>query len=222
MNYWIHRFGLGNVETGDIYLAGIELQAACYLLEERNCLTVGWHGFSDTTDSDYKPNLVNAVERVDFNQVKRLMLAEGISLAWAQSLIRFTKMSVGDIVVVLPYKTDAVDEFFIVEIKSTAKSILNSPATMTQPFTVGGSFDYTFDSSSGWHCSQNVHHRNGRLDVGFFHEVEVLLKHSPRDEMSQRFGYVRSTNSPVKDVSRQRYIYEWIPQRFRSRIPQPK
>ena len=49
--YWVHRFGRG--KNGG-YLDEIELQAACYLLEKRNCLTVGWKGYS-TFPEDYQP-----------------------------------------------------------------------------------------------------------------------------------------------------------------------
>ena len=203
--YWVHRFGRG--KNGG-YLDEIELQAACYLLEKRNCLTVGWKGYS-TFPEDYQPNIVDAVEKGDSVSVKSLMLAKGINLGWARSLINFTKMQVGDIVVVLPYKTDAVDEYFIVEIKSGAKGILNSPASMTPPFTQGSGFDFAFDSRAGWQYS----HLGGttRLDVGFFHEVKVLVKDSPRSKVSNMFSYVKSTNSPVKDGTRRQYINGLIP-----------
>ena len=205
--YWVHRFGRADKKGEATYLDEIELQAACYLLEKRNCLTVGWKCYSTFTE-DYQQNIVDAVEKGDFVSVKSLMLAKGINLGWARSLINFTKMQVGDIVVVLPYKTDAVDEYFIVEIKSGAKGILNSPTRMTKPFTVSG-FDFAFDSRAGWQYS----HLGGttRLDVGFFHEVKILVKDSPRSKVSNMFSYVRSTNSPVNDVSKQRYIDGLIP-----------
>lgn len=205
--YRVHRFGRGeNEETGTRYLDEIELQAACHLLEKRNCLTVGWKCYSTLTE-DYQPNIVDAVENGDFNSVKSLMLAKGINLGWARSLINFTKMQIGDIVVVLPYKTNAVDKYFIVKIKSDAKGILNSPANMTQPFTVSG-FDFAFDSRAGWQYSPYGETR--RLDVGFFHEAEILTEGS-RSVVSGMFSYVRSTNAPVKDntpngVERRRYI----------------
>ena len=206
--YWVHRFGRG--ENGG-YLNGIELQAACYLLEERNCLTVGWLRFSDKKSSGYNSNIVNAVETKNPNQVMNLMLDAGknwepkpITRGWARSLVNFTKMTPDDTVVVLPYEIDAVDEYFVVKIKSDAKSILNSPPNMTQSFTVNG-FNYTFDSDSGWQGSIRP------LDVGFFHEVEVLVKGSPRKAISDTFRYVRSTNAPVNDVSKQRYIESFKP-----------
>ena len=210
--YWVHRFGRG--ENGG-YLNGIELQAACYLLEERNCLTVGWLRFSDKKSSGYNSNIVNAVETKNPNQVMNLMLDAGknwepkpITRGWARSLVKFTKMTPDDTVVVLPYEIDAVDEYFVVKIKYGAKGILNSPTSMTKPFTVSG-FDFAFDSRAGWQYS----HLGGttRLDVGFFHEVKVLVKDSPRSKVSNMFSYVRSTNSPVNDVSKQRYIDGLIP-----------
>ncbi|MBQ3441759.1 MAG: hypothetical protein IJG33_00800 [Selenomonadaceae bacterium] len=206
--YWVHRFGRGSVERNEIYLDEIELQATCYLLEERNCLTVGWKCYSTFTE-DYQPNIVDAVEKGDFVSVKSLMLAKGINLGWARSLINFTKMKPGDIVVVLPYETESVNEYFIVEIKSGAKGILKSPANMIHPFTVSG-FDFAFDSRAGWQYSHRG--ETTRLDVGFFHEVEVLVKDSPRNIMSDMFNYVRSTNAPVKDDNwRQKEIKSLIP-----------
>ena len=206
--YWVHRFGRADKKGKATYLDEIELQAACYLLEERNCLTVGWKCYSTFTE-DYQQNIVDAVEKGDFALVKSLMIAKGINRGWAQSLLNFTKMKPGDIVVVLPYETDDVNEYFIVEIKSGAKGILKSPANMTPTFTVSG-FDFAFDSRAGWQYS----HRGGttRLDVGFFHEVKVLLKDSPRNVMSDIFRYVRSTNAPVKDDNwRQAEIKSLIP-----------
>ena len=194
--YWVHRFGRGGVERNEIYLDEIELQATCYLLEKRNCLTVGWKCYSTFTE-DYQSNIVDAVEKGDFALVKSLMLAKGINRGWAQSLVNFTKMKPDDIVVVLPYKTDVVNEYFIVEIKSSAKGILNSPANMTKPFTPVNGFDFAFDSRAGWQYSHLG--ETTRLDVGFFHEVEILVKGFPRNDVSDMFSYVRSTNAPVKD-----------------------
>ena len=51
-------------------------------------------------------------------------------------LVNFTKMTSGDIAVVLPNK-DYFTDFFVVEIVSThAKSILNSPQNMTANFNI--------------------------------------------------------------------------------------
>ena len=102
-------------------------------------------------------------------------------------LVNFTKMTSGDIVVVLPNK-DYFTDFFVVGIVSThAKSILNSP------------------QNSGW--SRN----SESFDVGFFHEVKILADKLPRDLIGGMFNHVRSTNSPVYDVSKIKYIESLIP-----------
>ena len=89
-------------------------------------------------------------------------------------LVNFTKMTSGDIVVVLPNK-DYFPYFFVVGIVSThAKSILNSP--------------------------QDI-----------FHEVKILADKLPRDLIGGMFNHVRSTNSPVYDVSKIKYIESLIP-----------
>lgn len=203
MNYWVHRFGHG--KRSPEFNDALDLPAMCHLLEGRNCLTVGWHSFSDRTGNGYNPDIVNAVGRGDSDQVKQLMLAQGIDLPWAQSLIRFTKMQIGDIVVVLPNK-EYVPYFFVVEIKSTAKSILNSSPAMTTPFNIGG-VDYRFSPMKGWTRTP----QSTVFDVGFFHEVELLKVRLPRDLIGDIFNHVRSTNSPVNDVSRQQVIDSLIP-----------
>jgi hypothetical protein len=90
---------------------------------------------------------------------------------------------------------------------------------MTAPFNIMGRFNYTFDSNCGWQRSYND--SKYRLDVGFFHEVEVLVEDSPREIVSGKFSHVRSTNSPVNDVYRQREIYKLLPEEVKSRIPEP-
>lgn len=175
----------------------------CSLLTDRNCMTVGWLSFTSTTEN-YNPNIVNAVEVGNDNQVKNLMLNEGIDGDWARSLVNFTKMKSGDIVVVLPNK-EIFPYFFIVEIISAnAKSILNSPQNMTANFNING-VDFSFSLNSGWSRLSE------RFDVGFFHEVKILADKLPRNLIGNRFNYVRSTNSPVYDVSRIQYIDSLIP-----------
>ena len=119
-------------------------------------------------------------------------------------LVNFTKMTSGDIAVVLPNK-DYFPYFFVVGIVSThAKSILNSPQNMTANFNVN-SVDYNFSPNSGW--SRN----SERFDVGFFHEVKIWAYELPRDLIGGMFNHVRSTNSPVYDVSKIKYIESLIP-----------
>ena len=200
--YWVHRFGHGPRRRTFQYF--LDVSAMYYLLKEKHCLTVGWLGFSDTTSNDYNPDIVNAVETGNPDQVMKLMLDAGknwtppIDSGWANSLVYFTKMQPGDIVVVLPNK-DCVPYFFVAEIKSAAKSILKSPSNMTSPFKVSG-VDFSFSSSSGWTRNEDV------LDVGFFHEVELLTKELPRDLIGGMFNSYRRTNSPINDVSKQQYI----------------
>ena len=202
--YWVHRFGHGrrSKEFND----DLDIPAMCQLLKDKNCLTVGWLCFASTTEN-YNPDIVNAVENGNADKVMNLMLNAGITRGWARSLVNFTKMQVGDIVVVLPNK-DYFPYFFVVEIKDSAKSILNSPPNMTTPFNVNG-FDYNFSSNSGWSRSFG-NEKNERFDVGFFHEVEILTDSLPRDLIGHTFDYVRSTNSPVHDVSTQQYIESFI------------
>lgn len=196
--YWVHRFGRGrrSKEFND----SLDISAMCYLLEKRNCLTVGWLCFSDNQ------NIVNAVESGNTSQVMNLMLNEGITGSWAKSLINFTKMTSGDIAVVLPNK-NYFPYFFVVEIVSThAKSILNSPQNMTANFNIN-SLDYNFSANSGWTRMP----RNTAFDVGFFHEVKIWADKLPRDLIGSMFNHFRSTNSPVYDVSKQKYIENLIP-----------
>ena len=207
--YWVHRFGRGrrSKEFND----SLDILAMCSLLTDRNCMTVGWLSFTSTTEN-YNPNIVNAVEVGNDNQVKNLMLNAGrnlnppiqINAGWARSLVNFTKMKSGDIVVVLPNK-EIFPYFFIVEIISAnAKSILNSPQNMTANFNING-VDFSFSLNSGWSRLSE------RFDVGFFHEVKILADKLPRNLIGNRFNYVRSTNSPVYDVSRIQYIDSLIP-----------
>ena len=196
--YWVHRLGRGrrSKEFND----SLDILAMCSLLTDRNCLTVGWLGFSNNQ------NIVNAVESGNANQVMNLMLNEGITEGWARSLVNFTKMTSGDIVFVLPNK-DYFPYFFVVEILSThAKSTLNSPQNMTVNFNIN-SVAYNFSTNSGWTRTP----QSTAFDVGFFHEVKILADKLPRKLIGDMFNYVRSTNSPVYDVSKQNYIESLIP-----------
>lgn len=190
--YWIHRIGRGVDNT-----YAIHFDALWHLLKVENCLTVGWQCFVDDAA------IVAAVEHGDFDNVKKLMTANGISEQYARALANFSQFKAGDIVAVLPI-TEYEENFLVVEIKSSPKNVL-SASKVHVPFTVnllepsGRVID--FDPNVGFVYVAD----KSPVDAGFFCEVDIL-KSLPLSSRSSEFKIlcdnVLGTNAPLTNFNK--------------------
>jgi hypothetical protein len=215
--YWIHRIGRG---TDGLY--ALHFDALWYLLEKRNCLTIGWYDWLKY------PSIVNGVENGDGNFVKSESKRLGYTYPESSGLVNFADMKKNDIVIVLPIP-DFVDYNLVVKILSDAKSIIKVPQSMQADFTTY----YTdtdgrkihFDSDRGYYYDISGRMGDEDVDAGFFHEVEILNK-IPKKTLSPLIktlcDNVLSTNDNITNITHQRYIYDnLIPKKFHGVILRP-
>lgn len=211
--YWIHRIGRGVDNT-----YAIHFDALWHLLTDKKCLTIGWQCLVDDAA------VVNAVTAHNPAQVDIEMKACGIHSSERVGLKNFSQFMAGDIVVVLPIP-EYEENFLVVEIKSSAQSILNIPPVKQTPFTVntlepsGRTID--FNPHDGFFYVAD----NSPMDAGFFCEVEILQS-LPRASMSPLLktlcDNVLTANAPVPNVANRQHIYDTlIPIGHKTRIPRP-
>ena len=206
--YWIHRIGRGVDNT-----YAIHFDALWYLLKERHCLTIGWHYVANNKA------LVAAVENHNSAQVNKLLQKEGEYPQETRGLVNFSQFKVGDIVAVLPI-SEYEENFCVVEIKSSAQSILKVTDDMKGKYSVnllepsGRNIDFKSDTGFVYVAD------NKPVEAGFFCRVDVL-KVLPLSSRSNEFKIlcdnVKSTNAPLTN-----YNSTMIPlEKFYSRITRP-
>lgn len=212
--YWIHRIGRG---IDGMY--ALHFDALWHLLENMNCLTIGWHNYRST---------INSVESGDRNAVKIALAKEGIHHPENLGLMNFSEMSQNDIVIVLPI-SEYEPDFLVVQVLSPALSILKVPSKMQHTFTTyklhSSGRIVNFDKNGGYIYDISCPMGGKAVDAGFFHEVQILNKESLGNRsalLKTLCDNVLGTNAEISDVTQQQHIYDTlIPEQFHSKIPRP-
>ena len=214
--YWIHRIGRG---TDGMY--ALHFDALWYLLEKRNCLTIGWYDWLKY------PSIVNGVENGDENFVKSESKRLGCTYSESSGLINFSVMKKNDIAIVLPIP-DYCQDIIVVKILSDAQSILKVTPDMQKDFTTyclhTNGRTIHFDSQRGYYYDANSPMSNQNVDAGFFHEVEILNRvlNSKLGALKTLCNSVLSTNDEIINIAHQQYIYDnLIPKKFHGVILRP-